>query len=172
MAHTIHDIPMVDEPVQLFLDPGSMVLASEGSLIRTVLGSSVTVCLWDRQLLIGGMNHFLYPRPVPHESPTARFGSAATLHLVKLMIQSGSSLDDLVAQLYGGSFPEGGVGADVGRDNIAVARAVLDKKGIPVVSEDVGGCMGRKVIFDISTGHVVVYKVHRLRRDDWAAEVW
>ena len=165
-------IPLAEESVQLFLEPGAILLAQQDSTIRTVLGSCVSVCLWDRELLVGGMNHFLYPRPALHEQPTARFGAAATLYLLKMMLRVGCEIENLVAQMYGGSFPEGASGVDIGLENIAVARAVLAKKKVPIVSEDVGGTMGRKVVFDITSGHAVVYKVHRLRRNDWVGEVW
>ncbi len=44
-----------------FLYPG-MVFAKSGDFcITTVLGSCVSVCLWDCVLRVGGMNHFLLP---------------------------------------------------------------------------------------------------------------
>jgi len=55
----------------------------------------------------------------------------------------------------------------VGHENVAIARSVLQKKGIAIVSEDVGGNMGRKVVFDTETGQLMTLKVHKIRDSDW-----
>ncbi len=166
-----HEID-IDEDSQHFLEPGHIVLAHEGHIIRTVLGSSVSVCLWDREIQVGAMNHYIYPKPKDDEPNTACYGLAATAHLVRLMLKAGCTIEKMVAQVFGGSFPEEATGRDLGAENIAMARAVLSRKNIPVISEDTGGSMGRKIVFDVTSGNAVVFKVHRLRHHDWAPEVW
>lgn len=52
-------------------------------------------------------------------------------------------------------------------ENVRVARRILARRGISVVSEDVGGSLGRKVIFDISNGEIAVLKIRQVRRSDW-----
>jgi chemotaxis protein CheD len=47
------------------------------------------------------------------------------------------------------------------------ARKVLAGKKIRVVSEDVGGQMGRKIVFNTHTNEVGVIKVEKLRKKDW-----
>lgn len=41
--------------------PGEYFATREDTMIVTVLGSCVSVCLYDPKLKIGGMNHFLLP---------------------------------------------------------------------------------------------------------------
>lgn len=154
------------------LEPGHIFFSSGNHVIRTVLGSCVAVCLWDRELGYGAMNHFLYPRIFDRTRATARFGNVATLKLVTMMQGAGSSAACMTAQIYGGAFPEGARGHNVGVDNVEVARRVLRKHAVRIVSEDVGGVLGRKILFDIQTGHVAVLKVNQLRLGDWAGEVW
>ena len=166
-----HEID-TDEESEHLLEPGHIVLAHDGHVIKTVLGSSVSVCIWDRELQIGAMNHFIYPKPTVDEANTARYGLVATAHLVRLMLKEGSLIENMVAQVFGGSFPEEAFGRDLGAENIAMAKAVLKRKKVPIISDDTGGTMGRKIVFDVSSGNAVVLKVHRLRRDDWAVEVW
>ena len=43
----------------------------------------------------------------------------------------------------------------------------MSKKQIPLVSEDVGGNKGRKVVFNTRTREALVLKVERIRKEDW-----
>jgi len=48
-----------------------------------------------------------------------------------------------------------------------VTKKVLFKKKISIISEDIGGKMGRKAVFNTSTNSTAVIKVDSLRREDW-----
>ncbi len=150
------------------LEPGYVYVSVEKAIVRTVLGSCVAVCLWDKTRGIGGMNHFIYPETLEQSKATAQYGNVATLELVRMMIRAGAKKQDLTAQLFGGaSRMQRTEEPTTGERNRLVARKVLEKAKVKIVSEDVGGSMGRKLIFDTSTGEVAVLKVHALRRDDW-----
>lgn len=154
-----------------YLEPGFIYFSETPATIRTVLGSCVSVCLWDQERRYGGMNHFIYPSTTDPEKATPQYGNVATAGLIGLMQKAGSKTEDLVAQVTGGAHPEPIPKGDVSRRNIEVARAVLDRKGIAIASEDTGGNMGRKVVFDTETGQLVTLKVHRLRSEDWVTGV-
>jgi chemotaxis protein CheD len=150
-----------------YLEPGGIYFTKVGAAIRSVVGSCVAVCLWDKTLKYGGMNHFLHPWIGDASRATPQYGNVATAALVRIMEESGCRRNELVAHVVGGSHPEDisdHRGAD---ENVRIARAVLARKGITILSEDVGGTIGRKVVFDTSTGHLAVLKVHRLRAGDW-----
>ena len=166
-----------------YLEPGYIYLTKGSVVIRTVVGSCVAVCLWDRKLGYGGMNHFLRPIIRDAESATPKYGNVATIALITMMEEAGCEAKDIVGQILGGACPqdaneadmedaeEADMGdekeADVGHENVAIARSVLQKKGIAIVSEDVGGNMGRKVVFDTETGQLMTLKVHKIRDSDW-----
>jgi len=150
-----------------YLEPGYIFCATEPATVHAVLGACVAVCLWDKRLCFGGINHFLFPEIRERERATAKFGNAATLELVRLMERAGSKRDDLLAQILGGASPLAASGHTVGAKNIEAARAILRQKRLRICSEDVGGHMGRKVVFDSLTGHVAVLKVFELRQEDW-----
>ena len=61
------------------------------------------------------------------------------------MQRQGSRLEDLEAQIFGGGDAPGVTGGDIGYKNIKIARKILKKSGIRVVSEDVGGLKGRRL---------------------------
>lgn len=153
-----------------FLQPGYIFFSKGESSVRTVVGTCVAVCLWDRTLRFGGMNHFLYPRARDRKHATPRYGNVATLALINLMEEAGCQRRDIVAQVLGGAITEGRPDKDLGRRNVDMAKHVLARKGIAVISEDTGGYMGRKVLFDTATGQLAVLKVHKLRDTDWISD--
>ena len=98
---------------------------------------------------------------------TARYGNVAISALISMMIDDGSRLQYLEAQIFGGAHNPMISPKDIGRYNILIARKVLLKKGIPIVSEDVGGEKGRKIIFHTATNEIAVLKVGAIRRENW-----
>lgn len=149
------------------LEPGYIFASAHGAIIRTVVGSCVAICLWDGEKRFGGMNHFLYPQILEKGKTTAEYGNVAIPALVKLLENLGSVRKNIVAQIYGGGKLHNVKKNTVGEENISIARKQLRKQKIPIISEDVGGRMGRKIIFDTESGQVAVLKVHRLREADW-----
>ena len=136
-------------------------------MVSTVLGSCVAVILWDRKRKRGGINHFQLPAFQKPNPPTARYGDASTVMLIRMMMQGGSKPKHLEAQLFGGAYNNDVSSKNVGRENIRIARKVLARYAIRVVSEDVGGERGRKIIYDSAANEVAVLKVDRLRQGDW-----
>ena len=157
-------------PADYFLEPGYIFFSKGPAAVRAVVGSCVVVCLWDTALRFGGISHFLKPQAGAGEQPTPQFGNAALAALVKMMDEAGCQRRDLVAQIAGGAFPKDAQCRDIGSENVQMAREVLSRKGIELVSEDTGGSMGRKLIFDTSTGQLAVLKVFKIRKTDWRLE--
>jgi chemotaxis protein CheD len=113
------------------------------------------------------MNHFQLPYIQEKHRATARYGNVATSALIQMMIDDGSELKHLEAQIFGGAYNPKISPKDIGRRNVIVARKILLKKSVPVVSEDVFGEKGRKIILDTNTNEVVVLEVGKLRKKDW-----
>ena len=149
------------------LEPGFIFVAIRPIVISTVLGSCVSVCLYDRERKIGGMNHFQLPHIRERHKATARYGNVATSALIRMMIDDGSNLEHLEAQIFGGAYNPRISPNDVGSENIMAARKILEKKRVRVVSEDVGGERGRKIVFDTNKNEIAVLKVDKLRNADW-----
>jgi chemotaxis protein CheD len=72
MAYTLSD---PDVPV-VHLAPGQFVVTADPCTVRTILGSCVGICLWDRKRRVGGMNHFLLPGDSSHDD-SPRHGEGA-----------------------------------------------------------------------------------------------
>lgn len=136
-----------------YLHPGQLVIAEEPTAITTILGSCVSVCLFDGRRRVGGVNHFLLPNWVGHGPSSTRFGNVAVERLIERMLAAGCASFDLEARLFGGSHllpgagTEPSLGAGLGARNVEVARTLLQSARIAIVSEDVGGRLGRKLTF-------------------------
>jgi chemotaxis protein CheD len=131
---------------------GDLVVGRAPIRMSTVLGSCVSVCLYDRQHQFGGMNHFLVPRG----SDTASHGEWATTRLVERMRQLGSDIAELQGKIFGGGSPLKLVNETyaVGEENVKVARQVLTGFSIPIVAERVGHGAGVRLFFENWTGVV------------------
>ncbi len=157
---------------QVFIEPGYIYLPTEPTNLYAVLGSCVSVCIWDKKLKIGGMNHFLYPSAPSSSKSTSQYGNVATVRLIQMLEKAGARTSSLFAQIIGGAIPPFPTkNKNIGEENVEIARKILKRKGIKVVSEDVGGTMGRKIVFNSYTGHLMVLKVYQIRKDDWILEL-
>lgn len=156
-------------PIRLdyLLKPGFIYFSDKPISISTVLGSSVSICLFDRKQKIGGMNHFQLPEIRERDKLTPIYGNVATLTLIRMMLSNGSRERHLEAQIFGGAHNLSVSNINVGVNNIRTARRILSSRKIRVISEDVGGEVGRKIIFNTSTSEIAVLKVKTLRQSDW-----
>ncbi len=150
-----------------FLKPGYIFIAQKPTVISAVLGSAVSVCIHDRKRKVGGMTHFRFPVIRKKRRATAKYGNVAIPTLIRMLVDDGSELENLEAQLLGGAYNRSVSPADIGRDNITVARRVLARKKVKVASEDTGGEKGRKVVYNTDANEVAVLKVSKLREEDW-----
>ncbi len=150
-----------------FLKPGYIYLPEKPTVISTVLGSSVSVSLYDKKLKTGGMNHFLFPFVETGKQATSLYGNIAVWTLVRMMLKNGSVLLNLEAQIFGGAHNSAESSRNIGIDNVKAARTILNQKQIKVISEDVGGELGRKIVFNTLTYEILTLKVDRLRDSDW-----
>ena len=150
-----------------YLEPGYIFLAEKPTSISTVIGSCVSVCIYDRKRKVGGMNHFELPLATDSDQATARFGNVATITLIRMMIHDGSKIKNLEAQILGGAHNSKVSPKDIGFENIMAAKRILTRERIRITSEDVRGGKGRKIIFNTVTNEIAVFKVDKLRDSDW-----
>lgn len=162
------------QPLEFFLRPGYVMAHKEDMIIRCVLGSCVAVSMYDRKKRFGGMNQFIWPTFESVSRPTVTFGAAAIPTLFRLLVDMGAKKRHMEAQIFGGASPERHYRNgrptrrdDVGRENCEIARSILKRMGVPVVSEDVGGCKGRKVVYHTGTNETIICKVNDIRKTDW-----
>ena len=139
--------------------PGEYFVTGENMVICTVLGSCIAACLWDRNLNIGGMNHFMLPEGDSNDV-SCRYGSYAMEVLINEMIKLGARRESMQAKIFGG----GQVMANfttmnVGERNTDFVTQYLHTERIPIVSEDVLDIYPRKVVYFPMTGKAMVKRL-------------
>ena len=134
------------------LSIGDLILSTHPSMISTVLGSCVSVCLYSRKHKVGGMIHFAMPN-APENVPSSqafRYGNLAIAALIEeLRTLTGEASRTFEAKVTGGAAEIGGQPSSLqaGPGNVQIAREILSRFEIPITGEDVGGSLGRKVRF-------------------------
>jgi len=150
-----------------YLLAGAIFAGREPHLVTTVLGSCVSVCLWDSVLRHGGINHFMLPLWNGEGLASPKYGNIAIAKLLERMFELGSDKRNLCAKVFGGGIVLNVKNSfmNIGERNIELAEAALKQAGIPVISADTGGSVGRKIIFNTASGTVMVKKLHRQVND-------
>lgn len=155
-VQTIIDLP------GRYLLPAEIFVSSEPTMISTVLGSCVAVCLWDSRFAIGGMNHYLLPLWNGDGLATPKYGNIAIRQLLEKVVAKGAERRNVQAKIFGGAAMwsnSDGLFA-IGLRNVELAQQQLQELQIPVVASDVGGTLSRKIFFNTGDGSVLLRR-HR-----------
>lgn len=146
--------------------PGEYFATDDNSMIVTVLGSCVSVCLRDPITRISGMNHFLLPAnkdTINFNSESARYGVYAMEVLVNHLIKLGASKKRMEAKVFGGGNVLKQLRQNsVGEQNVAFVENYLATENFKVVAKDLLGEFPRKLYFFPLTGEVKVRKLKSL----------
>ena len=146
------------------IHPGELYISRKPSKISTLLGSCVTVTVFNRRHRFGGMNHFMIPRQ--HDSSSDekdyRFGDLSTRALFDKILRIDSDRDQLEVKLFGGGMVVDALEkAKIGKNNVRVAREIITEYGLSVSAESVENEHGLKLIFNNYTGQVWVKPIQR-----------
>jgi len=144
-----------------YLVAGSLFVHEERHIVTTVLGSCVSVCLWDCVRNRGGINHYMLPFWNGEGLASPKYGNIAIAKLLERMLELGSERRSLRAKVFGGGVVLNVTNPfmNIGERNIQLAEGMLRSENIPIISADTGGKVGRKLIFDTETGTVLLKKL-------------
>jgi len=138
------------------LYPADIFVDKSPHIVSTVLGSCVSVCLYDPMLMQGGINHFILPHWNGNDLATMKYGNLAIIRVLEELLILGSKYENVVAKVYGGAEVLSGTPTNfqIGKRNAQIAFEILNEFRIPVLISNVGGNNGRKIIFNTYTGEV------------------
>lgn len=164
--HQYRDI--LSKEITIRVNPGDYYVSSQEETIFTLLGSCVSVCIRDKYLGIGGMNHFLLPNNPDEQSDAwagtpvsdqTRYGNVAMERLINTILRLGGSRNNLEVKLFGGARVLD-INIDIGRKNLQFVRRYLMSESLSIVSEDVGGYRPRKILYYPKTGRVMLKRIY------------
>ena len=128
-----------------------------GLLVTYALGSCIGICLYDPMIKLGALVHIMLPinmeRGRTHPFKYADTGVQATLQKMQAF---GGQPSRMTAKIAGGArmFEVQGDGflGSIGQRNIESVKWALQKAGIRLLREEVGGTVARTLLFDVSNG--------------------
>lgn len=147
---------VLEQTDSIYLYPAALVAPTAPTIVHTILGSCVSVCLFDPTTKLGGINHYMLPLWNGQGLASPKFGNIAIEKLHQKMINNGASQKNIIAKVFGGGEVLVTLNShfNVGLRNIEVAIEILESLRIPVIAQSTGGKNGRKLIFNTGTGEV------------------
>jgi chemotaxis protein CheD len=158
--------------------PGDFYVTREEEVLDTVLGSCVSACIRSTKSGVGGMNHFMLPRPNGSSSDSwgsiagsaTRYGLASMEQLINRVLNSGGGQrSDLEVKIFGGARVLAAT-TDIGQHNVSFVRDFLKQEGLRVVAEDVGDTTPRHLQYFPLTGRVRVKHLTKSQTEKVASQ--
>jgi chemotaxis protein CheD len=158
--------------------PGEYYVTKSDEGISTTLGSCISACIRDRNLGIGGMNHFMLPANLGADpaawtasgiGSATRYGNYAMEHLINGIMRNGGRRETLEVKIFGGGRIMENM-TDVGMRNIAFVRDYLKAERLQVLAEDVGDIFPRMLVYFPQSGRVKVKRLRSLHNNVIAAQ--
>jgi chemotaxis protein CheD len=130
-------------------------------LITYSLGSCIGLTVFDPQAGVGGLIHCMLPfSTIDPEKARARpemFTDTGVVALLVKMLELGAEKKNLVVKAAGAATLLDSSGIfRIGERNYAVLRKVLDKNGIPLAAEEIGGTAPRTLSLRMDTGETII----------------
>ena len=165
----------------IYLRPGDIFISGEPATISTVLGSCVSVTMFNQEQKIGAICHNLLPvckdkSRCRDNCPQAfRYVECTITRMVKEFTSRGIYLGDIEVKLFGGAdmfnVKISNTGPlTVGKQNIETALRILSETGLRISASDTGGSEGRKIIFHTHTGKVLLKRLNRIEMKKYGNE--
>lgn len=168
-------MPKASGDIVVSLDPGELYVSSRPAEIHTILGSCVSVALFHPQRQLGAMSHGIFPfRECTHPPSGLKvcrsmgdYVSCSLKFMLAWFDHLGIPNRELDVKLFGGAAmfhlpgtPQASSTA-IGRSNVETAMDMIRDQKLRLISSDVGGPWGRKIIFHSGTGKVKLKRIHR-----------
>jgi chemotaxis receptor (MCP) glutamine deamidase CheD len=157
---------VVERP-EVTIHIGQAYATQQPTILKTIVGSGVVVCVFDPDSRVGGMNHFMLPTGNGATDGT-RLGMDAMELLLAALQKAGGDTSRLQARLLGGGHVVRGPGDgdDLLHWNAEFIERYMATERIAVVSRDLGGYLPRRVRFQTDTGKAYVKRLgpHMLRQ--------
>jgi chemotaxis protein CheD len=136
---------------------GEYKIGKKTLLEVTGIGSCIGVVLYDASTGICGIAHVLLPGA--SQSGDTKYAETAIEKMLENMIKQGARRSKIVSKFAGGAQVFKHMNLDIlkiGNKNIISVEETLIKKNIPILKKDVGGEVGRNVIFNPLDGSMII----------------
>ena len=136
---------------------GEIEVSATPLCIKTLVGSCIAVCLYDKERGVGGMNHFMLPESSAQIAGCPTMGVHAMELLINQIMCLGGNRLRLEAKVFGGGEVINLNGANhIGKLNTEFIMNFLEAERIPIAAKHVGGEFGRQIAFYTHSGKAFV----------------
>lgn len=131
------------------------------TLVTYSLGSCLGVTVYDPEVRVAGMVHFMLPEsalsPEKAKVKPAMFADTGIPALFKAAYELGAQKKRMQVRVAGGSqlLDDNGT-FNIGKRNYVMLRKLFWKNGVLIEAEDVGGSVSRTLRMEVATGRVTV----------------
>jgi chemotaxis protein CheD len=157
----------------IHLQPGDLVFTEKPASVVTVLGSCITVTMFSLWPRCAGICHAMLSQPPahhrgPHTPGRFKYLSEAIPFMANHFRKLGIPPHTIEVKMFGGGNltahdrPTGRSGMPIGSANIETARQLLAAESLTLIAANVGGLLGRKLIFNTQTGQVMHKHLSRI----------
>jgi len=142
------------------------VASAPDQLVTIGLGSCIGIALYAPKSKTGALSHIMLPDSSSF-SDTSKWPKFADLALPKIVdeLKAQTKETKILAKIAGGAsmftFSNESQTLQIGQRNIEAVKKVLAELDVPVLSEHVGGKMGRSMYVDLAEFEVKVRMVNR-----------
>ncbi|MEE8431959.1 MAG: chemotaxis protein CheD [Candidatus Desulfatibia sp.] len=141
-----------------FLQISEYYITKKPMLVGTLLGSCVSICLYNKCNGHAAMNHFLMPSAVRKamQNNPGKYGESSCEMIIRSLMSIDPDASHYSAQIFGGGnmFSLRNCIRDIGERNIKIAEQVLAKHKIRIIRRKTGGTKGMKILFNTAKNQV------------------
>lgn len=166
-----------DLPV-FYLKPGELYVGEGPALVHTILGSCVSVTMFNPRLNIGAICHALLAESSAKIETGLRYGGkrsgvrtgfryvdSSVRYMLDCLYMYGITKSEIEVKIFGGADMFGAGGSDirrtVGSQNVKKAKDIIEAEKLRLVAYNVGSTMGRKIYFYTDTGEVLLKRIRK-----------
>jgi chemotaxis protein CheD len=154
------------ESQTIYLKPGELLVTSKPVVIKTLLGSCISVVLFHKPSGMSGITHSMMPYNKNNSSDIEKYTDSSINALYKSFEQNNIPKEEIAVMLFGGAdmfeVSVSSKSQTIGQMNIESAKSTLDKIGLIIKKESIGGNQGRHIYLYSSTGQVFLKQINSL----------
>jgi len=142
----------------IHLEPSDFYWGKSPEKIHTVLGSCISVTVWNPVRKSGGMCHYMLTRNVLRKDgpPDPRYCEDSMDLIFKFVKEENLNPSRYQVKIFGGAAMFADGASRIGDANIRCAEEHLTSHGFIIAARHVGGDSSRHIVFELETGDVWV----------------
>lgn len=147
----------------IYLKAGEFIMLSGPACVLTVLGSCVSVTMFNKRMGMGAICHALLPRKTGDENDF-KFVDSSIVQMIKAFEKLKIGRHEIEVKLFGGAdmfrARTGNLWlTSIGDQNVKTALSTIERENLRLRASDIGGRSGRKIYYYIHENRVLVKRL-------------